>query len=118
MEEYNVQIQLSIKMSEIEFDQNTKTLKIPKPEVLSEPIPKIIDDKRSSDFLFWTKPISNETINKERNKHINELKEEILRNDRLMSKSKAIAIDQLKNLVDEIYQAYGKKSEIQYVFKE
>ena len=104
-------------MKELEFDENTKTIKIPKAHVLEKPN-YIIESMKEYKYQkqLWT----NLDINVSQQKlseSLDELRANVEGNSSIMNKAQGIALNQIEALIDNVYTVAGKEPNFKYELK-
>lgn len=112
---YKARIKLGIDLKELEYDENKRTLYIPKAKAKISSNPEPIDEKYNSTW-FGTR-IGDDKIANEIEKSLDDLLKEVQNNESLTTKAQSIAANQLENLINNSFTIAGMKPDIIYILK-
>ena len=115
--EYTATIDIGIDMKEIEYDESTKTIKIPKTKVLTRPK---YDLSTMKEYRYQKPFMTNLDINNNQDKlseSLSELTKKVEENSSIMDKAQGIALNQIESLINNVYTVAGRKPDFKYVLK-
>ena len=115
--EYNATVDIGINMKEIEFDKETKTIRIPKAKIMGE-INYDIDSMKS--YGYKKLVLSNLNINviqEKLSESLVELKTKIEDNQSIMDKAQSLALSQIESLINNVYTVAGRAPDFNYALK-
>lgn len=115
--EYNATVDIGINMKEIEFDKETKTIRIPKAKIMGE-INYDIDSMKS--YGYKKLVLSNLNINviqEKLSESLVELKTKIEDNQSIMDKAQSLALSQIESLINNVYIVAGRAPDFNYALK-
>ena len=109
---YNATINIGIDMKEIEYDEATSTLKVPKAKILGEPQYDVESFKEYIYQKFMGSKLDVNDVQKYLSESLMELKASVEANDSIMSKAQNLAKIQIETLIDNVYGTVGKNKNI------
>lgn len=115
--EYIAYANIGIDMKKVRYDEMTKTITIPKAEIIGE----INYDTNSFNERFYHKLIGSKQDVRAITNHLkfslDELRKTIEKNDSIMNKAQNIAETQIEELINNVYTVAGKKPNFKYILE-
>lgn len=115
--EYDAIVRIGIDMKEIEYDNKSKTIYIPKAHVIGEPNYDENSFNQHYNKKIFGSSLNINTVQNELSKSLKALQEDIEENKSIMDKAQSLASNQVRALIDNLYATSINKPNISYVLK-